>query len=406
MGEHHLIGLGQVADHPVEADPGQPVLAFEFLAGFGEQHDVDVGRQHRTGELGVAAFQADVDRVAQVALGELLGSAPVDEHGAAVDRGTDLVVGHRRRHLGLVEQSAVLAVEDRVVDEVAGRGRLPLGDQVHERRLVGCAQRVVGRLLVAHRRPQVGRQVLAARRAGAVRGIDPGRVRQGHQLVVQRVVELVGEFVAGEADRGQQVGSAHVADEQGVAGHHAVGNLVVGVLVDHDAHRLGRVPGGVAELQRHVAQRIPLAVGDTHRLELGLGDRGVDDLRAGGLRQFEVTGQEVGVEVGLDDQFDGQALFLGVGHVLGHVALRVDNDCAAGGFVTDQVRGVGQAVQVVLLEDHRWSSFSWCSGNAILAYTPTGMSSTLGGILFPLDNTGGGMSMHVNQNIPPVVSKA
>ena len=50
---------------------------------------------------------------------------------------------------------------------------------------------------------------------------------------------------------------------------------------------------------------------DAHRLELGLGDRGVHDLRAGGLRQFEVAGQEVGVEVGLDDEFDGQTEFLG-----------------------------------------------------------------------------------------------
>ena len=138
----------------------------------------------------------------------------------------------------------------------------------------------------------------------------------------------------------------------------------------------------MAELQRHLAERIALAVGDTHRLELGLGDRGVDDLRAGRLRQLQVTGQEVGVEVGLDDQFDGQAQLLGVGDVLGHVALRVDNDCAAGGFVTDQVRRVGQAVQVVLLEDHRVFFLFGASGHAILAYTPMGMSSTLGGIVF------------------------
>ena len=101
------------------------------------------------------------------------------------------------------------------------------------------------------------------------------------------------------------------------------------------------MPWGVAELECHLAQRIALAVVDAHRLELGLGDRGVDDLGAGGLGQFEVTGQEVGVEVGLDDQFDGQTEFLGVGEILGHVALRVDNHCAAGGFVPDQVGRVG-----------------------------------------------------------------
>ena len=145
----------------------------------------------------------------------------------------------------------------------------------------------------------------------------------------------------------------------------------------------GRVPRGVAELQRHVAERIALAVGDAHRLELGLGDRGVDDLRAGGLGQLQVTGQEVGVEVGLDDQFDGQAQLLGVGQVLGDVALRVDNDCAAGGFVADQVRRVGQAVQVVLAEGSSSSSFCSAAVHAIMAYTPMGMSSTPGGIYIP-----------------------
>ena len=66
-------------------------------------------------------------------------------------------------------------------------------------------------------------------------------------------------------------------------------------------------------------------------------DRSWKRRSAGGLRQLEVTGQEVGVEVGFDDQFDRQAMLLGIGHVLGDVALRIDNDCAAGGFVTDQV---------------------------------------------------------------------
>jgi hypothetical protein len=66
-----------------------------------------------------------------------------------------------------------------------------------------------------------------------------------------------------------------------------------------------------------------------------------------------MTGQEVGVEVGLDDQFDGQAELLGVGEIVGHVALRVDNHCAPGGFIPDQVGRVGQTFQVVLLEDHR-----------------------------------------------------
>ena len=58
------------------------------------------------------------------------------------------------------------------------------------------------------------------------------------------------------------------------------------------------------------------------------------------------------MEVGLDDQFDGQAELLGVGEVLAHVALRVDDDRAPGRLVTDQVRRLRQTVQVVLDELH------------------------------------------------------
>ena len=76
---------------------------------------------------------------------------------------------------------------------------------------------------------------------------------------------------------------------------------------------------GVAELQRHIAQRIAFAVGDARRLELGLGDRGVHDLRAGGLGQLQVARQEVGVEVGLDDELDRLSELLGLGKVLGGV---------------------------------------------------------------------------------------
>ncbi|MDQ3679442.1 MAG: hypothetical protein M3378_02645 [Actinomycetota bacterium] len=34
----------------------------------------------------------------------------------------------------------------------------------------------------------------------------------------------------------QQVGAAHVPDEEGVAGKDSIGHLVAAVLVDHEAH--------------------------------------------------------------------------------------------------------------------------------------------------------------------------
>ena len=58
------------------------------------------------------------------------------------------------------------------------------------------------------------------------------------------------------------------------------------------------------------------------------------------------------MEVGVDDPDDAQAVISRIREVLGDVAARVDNHCFAGVFVTDQVRRLGQAVEIVLSEIH------------------------------------------------------
>ena len=58
------------------------------------------------------------------------------------------------------------------------------------------------------------------------------------------------------------------------------------------------------------------------------------------------------MKVRLEDQFDGEAGGLGVLNVFVDVAARVDDHGTAGGFVADQIGGLGKALQVVLSEDH------------------------------------------------------
>ena len=118
-----------------------------------------------------------------------------------------------------------------------------------------------------------------------MRRVNPGGVRQRHQFVVQRVVELVGKFLASEADRGQQVGPADIADEQSVAGQHAMGNGVVGMLVTTTMLRDSGVCPGCGGIPASPPQRVAFAVRDAGGLELGFGDRRVHDLRAGGIGQ-------------------------------------------------------------------------------------------------------------------------
>ncbi len=84
-------------------------------------------------------------------------------------------------------------------------------------------------------------------------------------------------------------------------------------------------------------------------LVFGFGQAAVSDPRSGGGGELEVAGDEVGVEVGVDHPGDGQVIRGRVGEVFGDVAARVDDDCLAGRFITNQVGAVGQASEVVLL---------------------------------------------------------
>ena len=85
---------------------------------------------------------------------------------------------------------------------------------------------------------------------------------------------------------------------------------------------------------------------------LGLGPRAEVDRRARAVAQLEVAGEEVGVEVRQDDVLDPAAEPLGVREVLVDVALRVDHGGDAAALVGDEVGGMSEAAEVVLLQDH------------------------------------------------------
>ena len=116
----------------------------------------------------------------------------------------------------------------------------------------------------------------------------------------------------------------------------------------------------------------PVAVGERDDRELGPARRGtpVADGRPGPLGELEVPGQEVGMEVGLQDLHDRETVLGGVGEVRVDVALRVHDHRPSRAGVTDQVAGVRQALQVVLAEEHRRT---WFVVHAPSTYTPRGI---------------------------------
>jgi hypothetical protein len=65
-----------------------------------------------------------------------------------------------------------------------------------------------------------------------------------------------------------------------------------------------------------------------------------------------MAADEIGVDVGLYDPFHREPLLVSLVEVDADVTPRVDDDRASGGLIGDQVRGVREASEVVLGEDH------------------------------------------------------
>ena len=107
------------------------------------------------------------------------------------------------------------------------------------------------------------------------------------------------------------------------------------------------------KLQADSAELEALAIGDCAVRKAHIGGGSVDDGGAGGCRELQVAGQEVGVHVGLDHVFDTQSCRVCVVEVLPDVSPRVNHDGPPSGLVPDQIGGLRQAVEVVLNESHR-----------------------------------------------------
>ena len=118
----------------------------------------------------------------------------------------------------VVDAVVALLVHGDVHGEVAWRGQQAVGYLGNE--LLAChvcAQGVVGRFLVSEGAYGLLAHVFAARRSRTVPRVDNGVVGQGHDLVAQAVKQVSCEVLDGELAFLGQVGSPHIAQEQGVA---------------------------------------------------------------------------------------------------------------------------------------------------------------------------------------------
>jgi hypothetical protein len=311
--------------------------------------------EHGAGPGGVLPCEADVDAAGEVGGGELVGIAGVKDLGALRLHGED---GFERERLHLpgerlIERGALLAVEHGVIGEIGRSFRLIGGDHADEGVLGHGLQSVVPAALLAHGGYGFLADGLAAERACAVGRIDQALVGQGQQFFVQGIEEHAAEVGGGPAERDAQIGAAYIADEQRVAGEHAVGQGVAGAeVINNDGDRLGSVAGCLERLETHAAELEQVAIVKRRKCVGGLRGAAEVDGCARAIAQLEVASDEVGVKVREEDVPDLQPVLGGERDVLVGVALRIDHGCRAGRLVPNEIGGVRQARQIELLEDH------------------------------------------------------
>ena len=255
-------GVGEVPADPVEADAAQPELRLGGRGRVPDQHDLPVRTDDVADVLGEASVEADVQRTPQVTVREVGRSARVEQRRTLVRAFHHVGQAQSARRLVLGQQLVRFTVALRVEREVRGPQRLTFGYDRDELVFGHGLQRVVGGPLLADRRLLLGRELLAAGRTGPVRGKDARRVGQGHQLVVEGVIETAGELVGRVAGRREQIRAADVADEERVAREDRIRHGVVGVLEHDDRDGLRRVPRRRPDLELDVAEREPPAIGE------------------------------------------------------------------------------------------------------------------------------------------------
>ena len=345
----------EIADHLIEADAAQSHGRFVFTSRVGDDDDRLLAGQHGAGPRRVLAAEADVDAAGQVGGRELGRVARIQHLRAHRLQRQDVIEGQRADSLQrLVQRRPLLTVQDGVVGEVRRGVGLIGRDQFDERGLAHRLQRVVGAPLFADGRHRFLAQCLAAQRPGAVSGVHGGAVGKRQQLVAERVVQQASEVVGRPSERHAQIGTTDVADEQRVAGQDGLrlGGAAIEI-VDDQRNRLGRVSRRLERLQPHSTEIDDVAVVERDERVLRSCGRAQIDLRPGAIAQFEVAGNEVGMEVREEDVLDSQTMLGGEREVLIHVTLRVDDGGRVRLLVADQIRGVREAIQIKLLQNHR-----------------------------------------------------
>ena len=250
--------VGELPDDPVVADSAEAHLGFERRAPGrrrARSRDRAPARRRPTRRTGPAARRSPRRAGARRRSRPVRGRRAARRPRRGSRRTSSMSSGGGAC---VVEQRAHLAVALHVELEVVRPGRLALGDGGDELVLAHRLQRVVRPPLLADRGARLGRELLAARRAGAVRGEDACRVGEA-----RAACRAASGRAAAPARRPRDPAPAEASRSgRPTSPTNSVspvstpyGTVVVGVLVHDDADRLGRVPRRRQDLEGDVAER-------------------------------------------------------------------------------------------------------------------------------------------------------
>ena len=159
-------------------------------------------------------------------------------------------------------------------------------------------------------------------------------IRKLEELLVQTAVEHCGQLLRSVLPG--KIRPADVSHKQRISGKHGPWPRRLGQVGHGNTNTLDGMAGCRQKIETALTELERIAVFDRRMREGGARAVAEINARSGALRELMVAGDEVGVQVRLDDVLDLQTLLLGGFNVDVDVALRIDD--RRDSFRTDQSR--------------------------------------------------------------------
>ena len=186
--------------------------------------------------------------------------------------------------------------------------------------------------------------------------VDLGPIREALEFFVETVVEVFDLFF--EQVGAGQVGAADIADKEQVAGEECEDILGPSVVGDGKGDGVWRMAEGFDDFDFAGAKTEVIALVEV-LVRVGGFHTGMHiDVGAGAGSQFAATGDVVGMQMGIEDVGDAQAIFLCDLEVAIDMAFGVDDAGNASGGAADHIGQTAQTFDLELLKQHTRSSFA------------------------------------------------